>query len=277
MIICRGIQPWTSSADALHSVGPIPVNVIRCQCCSQGLRTVREIEQSDGVLRLCEMVIRIRDVSGAQEAESVRVVGAANEAESVRQFVQGSGHKIVGAHGRVAIGSEVPIGCAVECALEVGLFREVFAGKCVGQSSGIVRVADGRIGKILVEVRRPCLRQRTSTQIRPKCIDAHRHIRGQQHRPNVHGVVESQHGLFGKPVVVHNHGGVPGGIWCVPRGRSNVGVGVHRNAFEAGSARGVLVAAGRSGRQATDALSHTGVYHRHAQGQAQGPAESAQV
>ena len=33
----------------------------------QGLRTVREIEQSDGVLRLCEMVIRIRDVGGAQK------------------------------------------------------------------------------------------------------------------------------------------------------------------------------------------------------------------
>ena len=40
----------------------------------------------------------------------------------MRQFVQCGGYKIVGTQGRIAVGSEVPIGGAVEGALEVGLF-----------------------------------------------------------------------------------------------------------------------------------------------------------
>jgi len=195
----------------------------------------------------------------------------------MRQFVQRGGHKIVGAQGRIAVGSEVPIGGAVEGALEVGLFREVFTGEGVGQSSGVVGIADGRIRKILVEVRRPGLRERPGSEVGPKRIDAHGHVRGEQHRPNVHSVIEGQHGFFRKPVVIHDHGGVSGRIGGVPFRWSDVGVGIHRNSLQSCSAGCVVVTAGRISRQATDALSHTGVYHRQAHRQAQGPAQSAQV
>ena len=142
-------------------------------------------------------------------------------------------YKIVLTRRSCPIGSEVPVGCAVEGTRNVRLFTQVCIDQGIGQCGWVERIGKGGICKILVQVIGPCLSEGPAFEVFPRSIDANGHIRRDQDRPNINGVIESQDYFFGKAIVVHNNIGIADGRWGVKRRGWDVGKCIYGNSFQA--------------------------------------------
>ena len=148
-------------------------------------------------------------------------------------LMQRGRYKIILTRRSCTIGSEVPIGCAVEGTRNIRLFTQVCIDQCIGQCGRVKRIGKGGICKILVQIIGPCLSEGPAFEVFPCSINANGHIRRDQDRPNVNGVIESDNYFFGKAIVVHNNIGIADGRWRVKRRGRDVGKCIYRNSFQA--------------------------------------------
>ena len=148
-------------------------------------------------------------------------------------LMQRGRYKIILTRRSCTIGSEVPVGCTVEGTRDVRLFTQVCIDQGIGQCGWVERIGKGGICKILVQVIGPCLCEGTAFKVFPSSINSDGHIGSDQHRPNVHRVIESEDYFFGKTIVVHNNVGIADRRWGVKRRRRDVGKCIYGNSFQA--------------------------------------------